>query len=178
VLLLDEPTTHLDIDGRETLEKALGDYAGTVCFVSHDIDFVRRIATKIIALDEAGVTRYAGGYDYYLEKRGGAPSHTASARTGDAAGGRGKENRRERAEQRKQRTKATRGLKRQLAATEAEVDALEQERNALADQLAQGDAAVDFAETNRRLQEIHSGLDRLTRQWERTAYELEDAESR
>ena len=177
VLLLDEPTTHLDIDGRETLEKALGDYAGTVCFVSHDIDFVRRIATKIIALDEAGVTRYAGGYDYYLEKRGGAPSNTASARTGDAAGGRGKENRRERAEQRKQRTKATRGLKRQLAATEAEVDALEQERNALADQLAQGDAAVDFAETNRRLQEIHSGLDRLTRQWERIAYELEDAES-
>jgi ATP-binding cassette subfamily F protein 3 len=177
VLLLDEPTTHLDIDGRETLEKALGDYAGTVCFVSHDIDFVRRIATKIIALDEAGVTRYAGGYDYYLEKRGGAPSNTSSARTGDAAGGRGKENRRERAEQRKQRTKATRGLKRQLAATEAEVDALEKERNALADQLAQGDAAVDFAETNRRLQEIHSGLDRLTRQWERIAYELEDAES-
>ncbi|MBL7115013.1 MAG: ABC-F family ATP-binding cassette domain-containing protein [Kiritimatiellae bacterium] len=177
VLLLDEPTTHLDIDGRETLEKALDDYAGTVCFVSHDIDFVRRIATRIVALDETGVTRYAGGYDYYLEKRNEGSPNTTSARNNDATGGRGKENRRERAEQRKQRTKATRGLKRQLAATEAEVDALEQERNTLAENLAQRADAVDFAEINKRLQEIHSSLDRLTRQWERIAYELEDVES-
>lgn len=177
VLLLDEPTTHLDIDGRETLEKALDDYAGTVCFVSHDIDFVRRIATRIVALDETGVTRYAGGYDYYLEKRNEGSPNTTSARNNDATGGRGKENRRERAEQRKQRTKATRGLKRQLAATEAEVDALEQERNTLAENLAQRAEAVDFAEINKRLQEIHSSLDRLTRQWERIAYELEDVES-
>ena len=47
-LLLDEPTTHLDLDGRELLQKALQDYKGTVLVVSHDIEFVRAIATSTI----------------------------------------------------------------------------------------------------------------------------------
>ncbi|MCK5676046.1 MAG: ABC-F family ATP-binding cassette domain-containing protein, partial [Verrucomicrobia bacterium] len=67
-LLLDEPTTHLDVNGREALESALKDYKGALCVVSHDVTFVRNIAEHIIAIDQTGVSRYPGGYDYYLEK--------------------------------------------------------------------------------------------------------------
>lgn len=67
-LLLDEPTTHLDIYARESLEEALRNYQGTLCLVSHDIAFVRNLATSIFALTPGVVTRYYGNYDYYREK--------------------------------------------------------------------------------------------------------------
>ncbi|MCK5843112.1 MAG: ATP-binding cassette domain-containing protein [Victivallales bacterium] len=67
-LLLDEPTTNLDIHGREALEKAIRDYKGTVCFVSHDVSFVRGAADRIVAITDIGVATFPGGYDYYLEK--------------------------------------------------------------------------------------------------------------
>ena len=67
-LMLDEPTTHLDIPSREALENALHDYEGTLCLVSHDIEFTRHVATSIIAMVPPGVRRYPGGYDYYHEK--------------------------------------------------------------------------------------------------------------
>jgi ATP-binding cassette subfamily F protein 3 len=67
-LVLDEPTTHLDIQAREALQHALRDFAGTICLVSHDIDFVRGVAGGIVAMTPPGVKRYAGGYDYYHEK--------------------------------------------------------------------------------------------------------------
>jgi len=67
-LLLDEPTTHLDVESREALERALREHAGTLCLVSHDIEFVRHLAQKIIAVTPAGIKLYHGGYDYYREK--------------------------------------------------------------------------------------------------------------
>jgi len=67
-LLLDEPTTNLDIHGREGLEKAIRDYKGTVCFVSHDVAFVRGAADRVIAVNDGKITSFPGGYDYYLEK--------------------------------------------------------------------------------------------------------------
>ncbi len=67
-LLLDEPTTHLDIHAREALQDALANYKGTIALVSHDIEFVRGVANTIFAMDERGITRYYGGYDYYHQK--------------------------------------------------------------------------------------------------------------
>ena len=67
-LLLDEPTTHLDIHAREALQDALANYKGTIALVSHDIEFVRGVANTIFAMDERGITRYYGGYDYYRQK--------------------------------------------------------------------------------------------------------------
>lgn len=67
LLLLDEPTTHLDLEGREMLEERLRGYNGTVCLVSHDVEFVRALATSIVALTPAGVQRYPGSYDEYRE---------------------------------------------------------------------------------------------------------------
>lgn len=67
-LILDEPTNHLDMDAREMLEYALDDFSGTILTVSHDRYFINRIATRVIVLDENGLTNYIGNYDDYLEK--------------------------------------------------------------------------------------------------------------
>ena len=68
-LLLDEPTTHLDLDGRRMLQKALKKYQGTIFLVSHDIDFVRDVATSVLEITPDGIRSYPGGYDYYCEKK-------------------------------------------------------------------------------------------------------------
>lgn len=69
VLLLDEPTNHLDIDSREIFEEALREYPGTVLAVSHDRYFLNQVATKIFELEQEGIRKYEGGYDYYEEKK-------------------------------------------------------------------------------------------------------------
>ena len=67
-LLLDEPTTHLDVDAVDALVKALSDYAGTVVFISHDIYFVRSIANVVFEVKAGRVRKFHGNFDYYLEK--------------------------------------------------------------------------------------------------------------
>ena len=68
VLILDEPTNHMDIIGRETLENILQEYKGTIIFVSHDRFFVKKIADSILAFENGDVYFYKYGYDEYLEK--------------------------------------------------------------------------------------------------------------
>ena len=70
LLLMDEPTTHLDILSVESLILALEKYEGTLVFISHDVHFIRQLATKVFHVRAGQVTPYAGGYDYYLEKSG------------------------------------------------------------------------------------------------------------
>ena len=68
VLIFDEPTNHMDIVGKETLEQMLLDYEGTVLFVSHDRYFVKRVADEILALEDGHVEYYSFGYEEYEEK--------------------------------------------------------------------------------------------------------------
>ena len=70
LLLMDEPTTHLDIHTVESLTLALERYEGTLVFISHDVHFIRHLATKVLHVNAGVVTPYAGGYDYFLEKTG------------------------------------------------------------------------------------------------------------
>lgn len=67
-LILDEPTNHMDIVGKETLENMLKDYKGAVLFVSHDRYFVRQVADALLVFEKGGVKFYSYGYDYYMEK--------------------------------------------------------------------------------------------------------------
>ena len=69
LLILDEPTNHMDIIGKESLENMLENYKGTLIFVSHDRFFVKKIADSILSFENGKVTYYPYGYDYYLEKR-------------------------------------------------------------------------------------------------------------
>ena len=68
-LILDEPTNHLDIDSKEVFEDALMEFEGTVIVVSHDRYFLQKIPTRILELEEDGLTEYLGKYDYYVDKK-------------------------------------------------------------------------------------------------------------
>ncbi|HLF18276.1 MAG TPA: ATP-binding cassette domain-containing protein [Candidatus Omnitrophota bacterium] len=70
-MLLDEPTTHLDLDGIKALTKAFQQFEGTVCFISHDLYFIKEIANCIVDVQQGQLTTYLGGLDYYLEKKQG-----------------------------------------------------------------------------------------------------------
>lgn len=80
LLLLDEPTTHLDMPSIDALIRALGPYEGTIVFVSHDVHFIKAIATSVIHVQAGHLTPYAGDYAYYLDK-----SRATGARAGTIA---------------------------------------------------------------------------------------------
>ena len=102
VLVLDEPTNHMDIVGKETLESMLKDYKGTLIFVSHDRYFVKKVATQLLVFEDGTTNLYQFGYEQYQEKLdreaeesknvyrgnaifGGAISQNGSSRTGSDA---------------------------------------------------------------------------------------------
>jgi ATPase subunit of ABC transporter with duplicated ATPase domains len=75
-LVLDEPTNHLDIDTKEMLTKALAEFDGSMLFVSHDREFLRRVSTRVLELTPQGAHTYGGGYAEYVAESG----HEAPAR--------------------------------------------------------------------------------------------------
>src|SRR5437764_6144057 len=81
LLLMDEPTTHLDVGSIDALIGALQQYHGTLIFISHDVHFIRAIATSVLHINAGRLTSYPGDYDYYLDK-----SKATSARTALTSG--------------------------------------------------------------------------------------------
>ena len=81
LLLMDEPTTHLDIPSIDALVNALKQYGGTFIFISHDVYFIRQLAQTVLHVHSGRLTPYAGDYDYYLEK-----SKASNARAALTAG--------------------------------------------------------------------------------------------
>lgn len=67
-LILDEPTNHMDIQARETLESAFQAYQGTILFVSHDRYFIRQVAKSVLIFEGARAMYYPFGYEHYLER--------------------------------------------------------------------------------------------------------------
>jgi ATP-binding cassette, subfamily F, member 3 len=82
LLLMDEPTTHLDIHTVESLTLALERYEGTLVFISHDVHFISHLATKVLQVNAGTVTPYVGGYEYFLEKTGTADDARAALTAG------------------------------------------------------------------------------------------------
>ncbi|MCG3204811.1 MAG: putative ABC transporter ATP-binding protein YheS [Elusimicrobia bacterium] len=68
-MLMDEPTTHLDIASVERLIEALKAYEGTLCMISHDVYFLKQLADNVLHVNQGKVTLYPGGYDYFLHKK-------------------------------------------------------------------------------------------------------------
>ena len=69
LLIMDEPTNHIDITTQEVLEEALKEYPGTILFISHDRYFINEIAGKILYIEDKGVTEYLGNYDDYRDTK-------------------------------------------------------------------------------------------------------------
>ena len=78
LLILDEPTNHMDMTGKEALEKMLVNYGGTVLFVSHDRYFIQQIATGILEFGKEEIRQYPLDYTSYLEKKAAADAEEAA----------------------------------------------------------------------------------------------------
>lgn len=87
VLILDEPTNHMDIVGKETLESMLSDYRGTLIFVSHDRYFVRKVATRLLVFEDGTTRQYQFGYEEYQEKLDREAAESGSGRPAPTLGG-------------------------------------------------------------------------------------------
>jgi len=188
LLLLDEPTTHLDMPSIDALISALKRYTGTVVFVSHDVHFIRAIAEHTIQIQAGTTTNYAGDYDYYLRK-----SNASSEQSGLVAGIKNarpdfenktvnkpqaisaKERRRIDAEKRKVEAKGRRSLEKRVALLESDILELEQKQTEIIALLADPESYADkekakelqiqSARTSKRLQEKNY-------EWERLVSEL------
>ena len=175
LLLLDEPTTHLDVESREALQDALAAYDGTVVLVSHDVAFVRAVAQGIVAVapDGGGVRRFAGGYDYYREKiaqEAGEATPVADQPL-DAA----KAARVEAMRDRKALKADLRRAEKEVAALEAEIAAFEKEQSTLHERLAAAETSLeDRAAAGRRLKEIEDALSAKLDAWETAGSRRDD----
>jgi ATP-binding cassette subfamily F protein 3 len=85
LLLMDEPTTHLDIGSIDALVEALKQFEGTLVFISHDVYFIRALAQKVIHVADGVLTHYPGDYDLYLHKTKADSARAALTQGGKAA---------------------------------------------------------------------------------------------
>ena len=181
-LLLDEPTTHLDLDGRRLLEDALKKYRGTIFLVSHDIDFVRSVATSVLEITRAGIRQFPGGYDYYLEKRDqgtAQPPNRPTTQPPDRQTTQPsnqlskKDLRKMRAEARAKIAPKVKELRRRVETAEKKIDELQQALDEASAELFNPTPQTDFAEANRKVRTLQFEIDRYTADWEEAATELE-----
>ncbi|MDD3952727.1 MAG: ABC-F family ATP-binding cassette domain-containing protein [Lentisphaeria bacterium] len=198
-LLLDEPTTHLDIYAREALEEALQTYEGTLCLVSHDIEFVKAVANTIFYLTPDGITRYFGNYEYFRHKlaeeqalKEGTPppaEKVAPAKPANSTfpvpapikqapvesnvAGNRKQRKRDEAMIRNEIGKLKKPQEAIVAASEACMEALDQEQKNIYTALAEAKPDTDFAALNRRLIEIKKEMDCEASRWEEASDKLE-----
>ena len=181
-LLLDEPTTHLDLDGRRLLQDALQKYKGTILLVSHDIDFVRATATSILEITREGIRQYPGGYDYYCEKKLEAAKTArpeVKQKAAETAAGQDqkmsrKELRKARAEAREAIAPKLRELKKRVETAEKKLDELQKALDEASAELFNPTPTTNFAECNRKVRVIQAEIDRYTAEWENASIELEE----
>jgi ATP-binding cassette, subfamily F, member 3 len=185
LLLMDEPTTHLDMASIEALIQALRQYEGTLVFISHDVYFIKSIATSVLHVRSGLLTFYPGNYDYYLEKTGtesavaglvadGKPVGTESVL---GSGPKAKDQKRLEADARQSRFLAKQESERNLLTVERRILELELRQKELASILEQPERyenAVRPAEASRELTSVTKELESLSAQWERLAEMVQD----
>ncbi len=186
LLLMDEPTTHLDVGSIDALLGALSQYEGTLIFISHDVYFIRAIATSVLHINAGELTPYAGDYGYYLDK-----SKATSARAALTSGGKltneqprndttakpaaspglreTRERRRAESEQRKAEAKTKRDHEKHVRELEMHILTLEGRQKELTAELEKPEtyeAGGAVMELNRELLAVTEELARVTAEWE------------
>lgn len=186
LLLMDEPTTHLDLASVDALIEALTPYEGTLVFISHDVHFIRALANHVVRVEAGQLRHFPGGYQYYLDKtaqsaRAGLTSSSTTstaARHASSAPSPGmdrKEQKRLEAEQRQARSRKRQAIQQRVTELETEIADLEAKEQELTAELEKpetyqvGGRAMQI---NRELLEIHERLPVATAAWEAAAEEL------
>jgi ATP-binding cassette subfamily F protein 3 len=177
-LVMDEPTTHLDMRSIEALISALSQYAGTLVFVSHDLHFIRSIANSVLHVRHGEIRFYPGGYDYFVEKTaepneqpepGAEPPRL---RTSPGPRNQQKERKRLEAEARQQRSQEERELRSKLKEIETRILELEERQQKLVAALQESNGST--SEQSLELKKVADELTRLMPEWERLAEEIKE----
>jgi len=192
LLLMDEPTTHLDLASVEALLSALGQFEGTLIFISHDVYFIRQLANHVVQVQGGRLTAYPGDYQYYLDKTAAQPAAqivgTGATASGELPGRPAapnpatdkREQKRLAAEQRQARYRelqAARQRVRQLEQDIADREARQTELTAALENpetYAQSGRAVSL---NREITSVLAELEQLTGEWEAAATRLHELEA-
>ena len=178
LLILDEPTNHMDMRSKDILKNAIQKYDGTVVVVSHDREFLDGLVDRIYEFRDGGVREYLGDIWYFLEKRKieslseierhDKPAASESKTTGDNSTGKLSY------EQKKEQEKLLRKLRKAVETIESELADVEKE-------IAQYDArfavATEYnADEYAKYNALKERYDHLMHEWEKASYELEITE--
>ena len=175
LLVLDEPTNHMDMRSKDILKEAIMKYDGTVVVVSHDREFLDGMVDKIYEFRDGGVQEYLGGIYYFLEKRKLASLQEIERRDKPATAAAPKENSGKLSyEQKKEQEKLLRKLRKQVAEIETELAKVEEEIAAFDQKFA---AATDYVEADyKAYNDLKARYDHLMHEWEKASYEVEIVE--
>jgi len=192
LLLMDEPTTHLDMSSIDALAYALDQFQGTLVFISHDVYFIRALAGHVVHVNAGKLTHYPGGYQYYLDK-----TKALSARAGltlagedrprrfspeerqsdkDSSIGSRKEQKRLEAVNRQARSNQRKAQRERVYQLEQEIQRLESQQTELVAELEKEETYQKPGranEINRELITVQERLAKLNPQWEQQATKLE-----
>ena len=177
LLVLDEPTNHMDMRSKDILKRAIQKYDGTVIVVSHDRDFLDGMVEKVYEFRDGGVKEYLGGIYYFLEKRKveslqdierkDTPVNTSTNKESSS----GKLS----YEQKKEQEKLVRKLRKAVESIEAELAEVENQIASYDEKFATATAynEADYAAYN----ELKARYDHLMHEWEKASYDLEITEN-
>ena len=171
-LILDEPTNHLDLPARESLEKALKAFDGTLFFVSHDRYFIQEIADSIAEIENGVLRVYKGKYDDYLETKRKEAEKAAKEKeeAEKAAYLYNREQKKKSSHQSKEERAAEAQRRQKLSAIEKTVAALEEEEAILTQEISTPEIAQNYPELQKRcsrLEQIHAELERAYEEYEK-----------
>ena len=181
LLVLDEPTNHMDMRSKDILKNAIMKYDGTVVVVSHDREFLDGMVEKVYEFRDGGVKEYLGGIYYFLEKRKleslqeierrDAPAKTPAKGDEPKPAVSGKLS----YEQRKEQEKQLRKAKKVVETIEAELADIEKR---IAEYDARFAAATEYNEADyKAYNELKTHYDHQMHEWEKASYELEIIEN-
>jgi len=179
-IILDEPTNHLDYSSKKVLQQALVNFSGSLILVSHDVEFLKPIANRVVDIRAGKLKIYEGDIEYYFYKRNEETQPISQIKIEQQSETTSrKEQKRIEAEKRQQRYKATKELKEKSAKLEKEIHRLEQEIEKINAVLINPDSynnQTQIRELNEKHNELKLSLDKKVKEWEEVSLSLEEIE--
>ena len=178
LLFLDEPTNHMDIVGKESLENILKEYKGTLIFVSHDRYFVNKIADSLLIFEKNKVTYFNGNYEEYTRKR-----MEQEEKINDQINKKETINSRNSGQKEnsyflnKEKSKT----KNKISKIEREIEQIESEKNQIEEQMQDKEICTDYLklkELQENLQKLNEEIENKMEEWESLNCELVELENK